>query len=100
MDLDAPRQPCYTRGCFGILYFAYAAAFFYFAIYNPDPGHCWAKDGIDTPMPGDELVGGYKLMNREFTNWFMWNFILYTIHAFLSCLVSSFPIVDELFNLG
>ena len=64
MDLDAPKRPCYTRGCFGVLYFAWAGVFFYFAFYNPDKGYCWSNDDIDVPRTGTESIGGYKLVNR------------------------------------
>ena len=64
MDLDAPKRPCYTRGCFGILYFAWTGIFFYFAFYNPDKGYCWSKSDVSVPRTGTEFVGGYKLVNK------------------------------------
>ena len=100
MDLDAPKQPCYSRGCFGIPYFVWTAIFFYFTFYNPDKGFCWAKEGIDEPRSGDEFLNGYILVNTKFTNWFMWNFILYSVHAVLSLLFTIFPIINQLFYLG
>ena len=50
MDIDAPVQPCYTRGCFGIPQFLWAITFAYFTFSKIDDGYCWANEDSDVPI--------------------------------------------------
>ena len=100
MDFDAIQRPCYFRGCYGLIYFAWTGIFMYFAFFNPDKGYCWSQNGMNTPRPGNEFVSGWQLVNRQYENWFAWNAILYFIAGIQCLLFTSFRIVDDFFNLG
>ena len=100
MDLDAPAQPCYTRGCYGITFFLWACVFAYFTFSKVDQGYCWAKEDSNIPISSTVPVEGYTLVNLQFTNWFMWNFIVYSFYSYSSLLFSCFPLIDQLFQLN